>query len=233
MGAKGILTQNEINTMIEKARGHGALVSCRAGGNGEEEPYEINTTWYGALNAEGDNETLEIKVKRFVASRSIALALRGIPGIYFHGLIGTGNDPSVVEKSGIRRDINRVPIDEKALLSDAKDFDSKLMQIVVRLLKLMELRTQTYAFHPNVPQRILKLSPQVFALIRTPDRGKPVLAITNISNRRCELNIRQEVLGIDTLKWRNLIENTTTNTENGTLFLNLQPYDAAWMIPES
>jgi sucrose phosphorylase len=97
----------------------------------------------------------------------------------------------------------------------------------------MELRTQTYAFHPNVPQRILKLSPQVFALIRTPDRGKPVLAITNISNRRCELNIRQEVLGIDTLKWRNLIENTTTNTENGTLFLNLQPYDAAWMIPES
>jgi sucrose phosphorylase len=232
MGVKGILTVEEIQTMIERAKAHGAFVSYKALGDGGQEPYEINTTWYGALNDENDDEPLELKAKRFVASRSIALALRGVPGIYFHGLIGTGNDPSVVERSGIKRDINRVPIVEKDLLSQAKDPGSKLMQIVTRLLKLLEIRTRTYAFHPNVPQRILGLSPQVFSLVRAPgNQEKPMLAITNISSHSCKLKISREALGIDAGRWHDMVRGITVDVKSGALSLELQPYDVAWLMP--
>ena len=233
MGAKGILTRDEIDDMIEKARAHGAYISYKTVGDGGQEPYEINTTWYGALNAEDDGEPLEIKAKRYVASRSIALALRGVPGIYFHGLIGTGNDPSVVEKSGVKRDINRVPIVEKDLLAQAEDPDSKLMRIVTQLLRLLEIRTRTYAFHPNVAQRILKLSPQTFALVRIPENHeKPIFAVTNISNHRCKLRIPREKLGIDAHRWHDLARKISIDMENGVLPLHLEPYDVAWLLPD-
>ena len=232
MGVKGILTSEEIETMIRRAKAHGAFVSYKALGGGGEEPYEINTTWYGALNAENDGEPLELKARRFVASRSIALALRGVPGIYFHGLIGTGNDPSVVEKSGVKRDINRVPIVEKDLLTQADDPNSKLMQILTRLLKLLGIRTRMPAFHPNSEQRILDLSQQVFALVRVPDPpGKPVLAVTNISNQRCALKISREELGIDASQWRDLVREISVDMGKDVLHLDLEPYDVAWLIP--
>jgi len=233
MGVNGILSREEIDAMIERAKTHGAFVSYKALGDGGQEPYEINTTWYGAMNAEGDGEPLEIKAKRFVASRSIALALRGVPGIYFHGLIGTGNDPSVVEKSGVKRDINRVPIVERELLAQAENPDSKLMQIVTRLLRLLKIRTRTYAFHPNVPQEILNVSPRVFALVRIPENNeKPILAVTNISNRRIELRIPREKLGIDAHRWHDLVRKVSMDMEEGALPLDLAPYDVAWVMPD-
>ncbi len=233
MGVKGILTTEEVEMMIARAKQNGAFVSYKAVGGGGQEPYEINTTWYGALNSENDKEPLELKAKRFVASRSIALALRGVPGIYFHGLIGTGNDPSVVEKSGVKRDINRVSISERQLLEDVKNPNSKLMHIIVRLLTLLEIRTHVDAFHPNVPQRILKLSPEVFALLRGPEKAeKPVLAITNIANRSLELRISKDTLGVDAHHWRDMVRKTSAEMVEGTLVLKMEPYDVAWLLPE-
>ncbi len=233
MGVKGILTREEIDAMIERAKRHGAFVSYKAVGDGGQEPYAINTTWYGALNAENDGESLEFKTKRFVASRSIALALRGVPGIYFHGLIGTGNDPSIVERTGVKRDINRVPIMERDLLAQANDPNSKLMWIVTNFLKLLKIRTRAYAFHPNVAQRILELSPQVFALARVPDSSeKPILAVTNVSNRRCSLEILRDKLGLDAARWYDLVREIPVVAKDGLLSLELEPYDVAWLMPE-
>jgi sucrose phosphorylase len=233
MGVKGILSSDEINVIVEKARLNGAYISYRTVGNGDQEPYEINTTWFGALNPENAGEDTELQARRFVASRSISLALRGVPGIYFHGLIGTGNDPKIVEKSGNKRDINRVVIEEEVLLREAENPNSKLMLIVGKLWKIFQLRTTLSAFHPNAGQRVLHLSPKVFALLRMPEPGgKPVLAITNISNQSCELKISRSELGIDAGRWRDRVREITVIVKNGGLSLVLEPYEIAWLIPE-
>ncbi len=107
-GVKNILSEEEISEIVSRAtEEHNAFVSYKTGQDGKEEPYEINTTWFGALNRRDSREELAFQVKRFVASRSIALVLKGVPAIYFHGMIGTGNDPEVVKRSGHNRDINR------------------------------------------------------------------------------------------------------------------------------
>lgn len=233
MGVKGILSEDEISFMIKKAKENGAYISCRDVGDGQQEPYEINTTWFGALNSEADGEDPDLQARRFVASRSISLALRGVPGIYFHGLIGTGNDRGVVEKSGNKRDINRLLIDEKTLIAEAERPDSKLMRIVTKLFRILELRTTISAFHPNAGQRILTLSPQVFVLIRTPiEGGVPVLAITSCSNQVCSLTIPRSELGIDAENWRDVVREIRYAMKGGTLSLTLKPYDIAWLIPE-
>jgi len=220
--------------MIKKARENSAYISYRTGGDGQEEPYEINTTWFGALNSETRGKNPELQAMRFVASRSISLALRGVPGIYFHGLIGTGNDPGVVEKTGNKRDINRVLIDEKDLMAEAEKPDSKLMRIITKLFRILELRTTISAFHPNAGQRILTLSPRVFALVRTPvEGGVPVLAVTNCSNQVCALTIPRSELGADAENWRDVVREIKYAVKGGTLSLILKPYDIAWLIPET
>ena len=76
-GVKNILPKEEISFIINKARQHGAFVSYKTGADGTEEPYEINTTWFSALTLDNGQEDLVFQVKRYVASRSIALVLRG------------------------------------------------------------------------------------------------------------------------------------------------------------
>ena len=105
-GVKGILTREQVETMIERAKEHGAYVSYKPTKPGEE-PYEINTTWWSAINMDGSTEPIALQVKRYVASRSIALVLKGIPGIYTHGAIALPNDHALVEKTGVKRDVNR------------------------------------------------------------------------------------------------------------------------------
>jgi len=139
----------------------------------------------------------------------------------------------VVEKTGNKRDINRVLIDEKALMAEAEKPDSKLMRIITKLFRILELRTTISAFHPNAGQRILTLSPQVFALVRTPvEGGVPVLAVTNCSNQVCALTIPRSELGADAENWRDVVKEVRCSVKDGSLSLTLKPYDIAWLIPE-
>ncbi|MBW1645676.1 MAG: sugar phosphorylase [Deltaproteobacteria bacterium] len=233
MGVKDILPPAEIDFLVSRATASGAFISYRSLGDGDREPYEINSTWFSALNGGRRHDSLELQARRFVASRSLALALRGVPGIYFHGLIGSENRPEVVEETGSKRDINRVMIDEKELLAAAANPDSRLMLIVGRLLPLLQLRTANEAFHPNADQQVLELAREVFALRRTPMAGdRPVLALTNVASRACKLRIPRSELGeAADATWVDLVDGRRHRPTAAGLALTLAPYAVAWLTP--
>jgi len=230
-GVKNILSKEEINAMIHKAtEDHKAYVSYKTGEDGNEEPYEINTTWFGALNREDSGEELAFQVKRFVASRCIALVLRGVPAIYFHGMIGTGNDPEVVKRSGHNRDINRTVIDEKDLDEALKNPQSKLSIIRSLFRDIALIRVREKAFHPNGAQQVLMMSPSVFSVLRTsPDGKERILTLTNITGKVVDMKINTSELGNDYIKWYDLIKGKEYIVENKSLALTLQPYDVVWL----
>ncbi|MGF1491119.1 MAG: alpha-amylase family glycosyl hydrolase [Microcoleaceae cyanobacterium] len=233
MGVKNILSPAEIEFMIQRARKHGAFVSYKTGKNGQQEPYEINTTWFSALSLDNNNEDTIFKVKRFIASRSIALVLQGVPGLYFHGLIGTLNDVDTALKTGSKRDVNRQILDEEKLLEDLNDPKSKLSCLLEKLGRLLDLRVQQPAFHPNAPQAILQIVPQVFAILRTSISGdQRLLALTNVTNQDCEVTIPLKTLGIEETQWYDLVRQRgwTAQTPE-TLTVALHPYDVAWLTP--
>jgi sucrose phosphorylase len=171
-GVKNILSRKEIDAMIEKAtRKHQAFVGYKSGADGRDEPYEINSTWYGALNSEESGEKTSYQVRRFIASRSIALVLKGVPALYLHGMAGTGNNPEAVKKTGVKRDINRTVIHEEELERALEDPDSKLSHIRRHLRQLGLLRVGNRAFHPNGEQKVLMVSPGAFSVFRTSLEG--------------------------------------------------------------
>lgn len=244
MGVKNILKSKDIDYLIDRAREHGAFVSYRSGAGGDE-PYEINTTWFSALNLDSTNESLEIQIKRFVASRSIALVLKGVPGIYLHGLIGTTNDVDTVIKTKSKRDINRQIISETALHQELQLPNSKLTRLTRALGKLLENRVRQKAFHPQGTQQILDLSPQCFVVLRiSRDRTEHILTITNVSHKTCQLEIPVDELqlhdyqsmSVSTLEnnyWYDLIGNRGWRVQQQQICLVLNPYDVVWLVPHA
>lgn len=243
MGVKNILTTKDINYLINRAREHGAFISYRSGANGGNEPYEINSTWFSALNLDSGHEPLAIQIKRFVASRSIALVLKGVPGIYLHGLIGTSNDVDTVIKTKSKRDINRQIIAESVLNQQLTLPNSKLSQLTEALGKLLENRVLQRAFHPQGEQLILQLDDKCFIVLRTsPDDQEHILAITNISQQTCHLEIPLEKLQLhnpqstfestpDSNYWYDLIGNRGWKIEQQKISLVLHAYDVVWLVP--
>jgi glucosylglycerate phosphorylase len=230
-GATTILPPDEITFLTESARLHGAFISYRSTAEGEV-PYEINTTWYSALNLENTGESRELQVQRFLASRSIALALRGVPGIYIHSLAGTRNDVRLALESKVKRDVNRTALNLDLLKANLADPRSKLRMILEGMSRLLATRSLRAAFHPNGEQRVVMLSPQVFALLRTsPEADEHVLCMTNVSNTDCCFEVATSELGIECVFWYDLFAGRGWTATNGILSVQLKPYEIAWLTP--
>ena len=72
--------------------------------DGTESPYELNATYFSALS---DPKDEKLGQARFQCSQAVALAMKGIPAIYFHSLCGSSNNRNGVRQTGHNRTINR------------------------------------------------------------------------------------------------------------------------------
>ncbi len=232
MAVKNILPQKEIDFIIKKAKDHGGLISYKTGEDGSEVPYEINITWFSALNHEESGEDIAFRVKRFVASRIIALVLRGVPGIYMHSLIGSQNDIEAVLATESKRDINRTVIDGKAITEALQDPLSKLSRISREFGRLIAIRTKKRAFHPNGDQQVLMISSDIFAIMRiSPEGDQYILTLTNVTNRVCRIEVPLSQLGIDENRWYDLVSGMEWMAEEQKICITLIPYDVVWLEP--
>ncbi|HSR14537.1 MAG TPA: alpha-amylase family glycosyl hydrolase [Gemmatimonadales bacterium] len=230
-GVRDILPPEETAFLVETARAHGAFISHRSGEEGET-PYEINTTWYSALNYQSDGEPQQLQVQRFVASRSIALVLRGVPAIYIHSLAGSRSDIRLALKTGVKRDVNRAHIDLDTLQHDLADPSSRLTQLSQRLRPLLRMRVMSPAFHPEGRQQVLDLGASLFAVLRTSPSGDDhVVCVTNVTAAEQCVVVRQEDLGVKSHYWFDLVAGRGWLASNGELRIELGPYDVLWITP--
>lgn len=231
MAVKNILKVEEINFIIHKAEEYGGLISNNTDDYGKDKPYEINITWFNALNREDSGEDIAFQVKRFVASRSIALVLQGVPAIYVHGLIGTSNDIKAVKATNLKRNINRHVFDSDTFLDKAlKDPQSKLFHINWQFGRILSIRTKQRAFHPNGAQKILMISPYVFAVLRiSPEKDQHILTLTNVTDKRFNIKIPLSKLGPKEKYWNDLINGAEFIAEDEKLHITLEPYDVLWL----
>src|SRR5262245_42687574 len=206
LGAEGILSGEEIAALVEGCQKRGGLVSYRDTGEGAKSPYELNVTWYSALNGDDATEPQPLQVDRVIASCAIALALRGVPGIYLPSLFGARNDTEAVLAGREARATNRKTIDEEALFTLLGDRGSWVHQVAVRYRRLIKRRVRQPAFHPNAEQRVLFPGEAVFALMRHHrGRGHRVLALTNVTDGRQHARFSDVELGDDSRAWRDAI----------------------------
>jgi sucrose phosphorylase len=232
MAVKNILPQEEIDFIIKKTEDHGGLISYKTGEDGSEVPYEINITWFSALNHEDSEEDIAFQVKRFVASRIIALVIQGVPGIYMHSLIGSQNDIQAVLSTKSKRDINRKVIDGRAITEALQDPLSKLSRISREFGRLIAIRTKKRAFHPNGDQHVLMVSSDIFSVLRiSPEGDQSILTLTNVTNKVCRIEVPLSQLGSGENRWYDLVSGVEWMAEDQKLCISLLPYDLVWLEP--
>ena len=234
MGVKGILPKEDIDFLTQKAKERGALISYKMTENHTEEPYEINSTWWSAINGDDGKEDMAFQVKRHLASRSLALVLQGVPAAYVHGVMGTPNDHNLAKKTGVKRDVNRGIIDSTAFAEALKDPQSKNSLLRKSNSRLILIRTSQRPFHPHGDQQVLMISPNVFTVFRTsPEGDQHILTMTNVTSRECHMEIPLLELNMEETRWYDLLSEKEWMAEDKKLSLTFKPYDIIWLKPFS
>jgi len=215
---EGILSESERAELIQLAYERGGDMTGKRNGDGTISPYELNISYFDAINDPKTNEPLELTVRRFLVSQAIPLALMGIPGIYLHSLLGSRNDYEGVARTGRARSINRCQLDIEDLDLELSDNSSLRATILSRYLNLLRIRRQQSAFHPDSPQEILDLGPSLFA-IRREGPGGSLLALHNLTASPVVVMLAGQHRDL-------LAEKERLGDE-----ITLSPYEVRWLVP--
>lgn len=129
----GLVAPEELDAMVETIHRNSGGYSRRASGTAASnlDLYQVNCTYYDAL---GRND------RAYLIARAIQFFLPGVPQVYYVGLLAGENDTTLLQRTGVGRDINRHHY-ERA------EIDAALQRPVVQdLVDLIRLRNSHPAF---------------------------------------------------------------------------------------
>jgi sucrose phosphorylase len=129
----GILSPDEMRSLASKVQRRGGNVSriLSAAHSDAGDVHQLNCTYYSALACDDD---------RYVAARAIQLFARGVPQIYYVGLLAGENDHAAAALAGDGRAVNRHDYTRP-------EIDEALQRPVVRrVLEAVRLRNTHPAF---------------------------------------------------------------------------------------
>ena len=217
--ARGILSNADVDSLVDKALAHGGLISYKHNADGMQSPYEMNINYFDALSNPNGNESLDLQVDRFIAAQAIMLSIIGVPGIYFHSLFGSRGWLAGVQQTGRNRTINREKLQLNELQNQLANENSLRSKVFTRYSRLLKARSSPSAFHPHGTQKILDLHPSVFAIERiSPDDKSSALCLHNVSRAQISLSLNHES-AIDLFTGQKIqISNVT-----------LEPYQVRWL----
>jgi len=221
---RGILPEADIEALVNRAQVQGGLVSFKNNVDGTQRPYELNFNYYDALNDPNVDEPLDTQIERFVTAHAILLAMRGVPAIYFHSLVGSRGWLEGALASGQNRTINRrkfykTELDE--LLSDPASGSARVFQ---RLAQLLKIRRANPAFHPYGSQELIKSAPEIFGLLRaSPDGKDKVLCLQNV----CGQDVQTNSVQVFHKRTRDLISGQIISVNTS---YTLKPYQTIWLV---
>jgi hypothetical protein len=185
LAAREILSEEAFEGLLKLTTLHGGLVSSRSTETGEQ-PYELNLSYFDAINDPNAPDD-PFRVERFMASQAIMLTLKGVPGVYVHSLLGSQNNLSGVEETGISRMINREKLQAGRLDASLKDARSLRHRVLSNFLHLLNVRKQTPAFHPSGTRQVLD-SDRRLLIISRGFRGENIRVVINVSEDQLSLH---------------------------------------------
>lgn len=218
---ESILDADAIERLVETVRARGGFVSTRAVADGSHKPYELNISYYDLLAEPAQRDT-PVHQACFLCSQAIAMALAGIPALYFHSLTATHNALSRVEESGRYRTINRRKWDVAELEYQLAG-ETHHARVFTRLKHLLEVRARQPALHPEAAQTVVDLGPHLFALQRR-GGGQTLLALHNVTGNRVKVPTH-------VLPEARVRHNVMSAREIGgaSRSITLTPYEVAWI----
>ncbi|MEG0758370.1 MAG: hypothetical protein RR505_08165, partial [Raoultibacter sp.] len=209
----GILDEQERQILLDATVSHGGRIGYKSTLDGGVIPYELNINYMDALT--DPSELDDSRLARFMAAQAIMLSMPGLPGIYYHSLLGSRNWSDGMLESGVNRRINREKLKADTLAKELAQKDSLRARVLAAYRVLLRARGASSAFSPYASQTVLQLEPRVFALERFDRKsGERVSVRINVSSEPITLN--EQLTGIDLLS-------------EGTPLEALAPYQTRWI----
>jgi sucrose phosphorylase len=168
-------------------------------------------------------------VDRFVTAHAILFAMKGVPAIYFHSLVGSRGWLEGVGISGQNRTVNREKFQRAELIAVISDPNMRQARVFFRLRHLLKIRQRHAAFDPQSLQRVIDCAPEIFCILRSSvDGADHVLCLQNISGKKVspkEFPLPGEI----SPNPRNLIDGKFIEDLAS---LTIQPYQTLWLAQD-
>jgi sucrose phosphorylase len=214
---EGLLSDDDRALLVERTRARGGRVSMARRPDGSEGVYELNTNYLDALVDPDDVDPDASAVTRGLAAHVILLSVVGVPAIYYHSLLGSGQDRDGMTKTGIARRINREVLDADRLTRELAS-SPRRSGMLEGLRRLLEVRKTLPGFSPFAMQKVEVLDERVFVVHRAAGTGDEIIAAVNVS---------ADPVSLPTLHGTDVL----TGQHVGAL--TLDPFGYAWLRPGS
>ncbi|WP_341936304.1 alpha-amylase family glycosyl hydrolase [Marinimicrobium sp. C2-29] len=224
--AEGLLSDVELETFLAALQWFGGRISSRTDNEGNSKPYEANISLFDAFKGtyKGTDRWQEA---RLLCSQIIMMSLEGIAAFYIHALFATPNDLDKLEATQHNRSINRTNWLLSELEELLQDPNTPQHRIFHELKRLIQIRCEQPAFHPNATQFTLHVQPEVFGFWRqSMQRTQSIFCLNNLSDTPQSISLSNINL-ISTDSWRDLISGESIDDLHGTL--TLTPYQCVWL----
>lgn len=223
----GLISDNERDLLVDAIKDFGGRVTMRKAREGHDKPYELNVALFDALKGTIASGEDSWGLERFVCAHAIMFALEGIPAVYIQSLFGSRNDYRRLEHTGRSRSINRHIWQAEELEQTLANAESTHAKVFSEITRLIDIRKQQPAFHPNATQFTLHLGTEVFAFWRQSiNRDQSIFCLSNVTDQLQAINLADINL-ISTDSWKDLISDNSIADLGSQL--HLQPYQTLWI----
>jgi glycosidase len=179
LSAKEILSKRDFDNLLRLTEARGGFISYETK-NGINAPYELNITYFDAINDPRCSPD-PFALKRFIASQAVMLSVKGVPGIYIHSLLGSGNYYRGVKETRENRKINRETLAENALGEALSDVHARQHQVLEKFLHLLNARRRMPPFNPAGTREVIASDKRLLVIVRR-FRGEAVWVVINVSD---------------------------------------------------
>ena len=224
---EGIMDDQRIHNLLVESEKRGGLVSHRRLSNGDDQPYELNISWWSAMSNEGSDKTV-FQFERFLLSQLFTLSIKGVPAFYLPSVLASPNDIDSFRKTGQRRDLNREKFEANQLLDVLKNFDSPASKNISYLTHIVKVRSRLKAFHPEASMKCISTNIANCIILQRGLGEDSVYVICNMSSKFLCISPLNQINSLELTPEKRLLDNISGSYFNTDTF-KLNPYQVVWL----
>ncbi|AIQ94945.1 sugar phosphorylase [Prochlorococcus sp. MIT 0604] len=224
---EGLMNEQRIKDLLINCEKRGGLVSHRRLSNGDDKPYELNISWWSAME-DSSRDAKRFQFERFILSQLLVMALKGVPAFYLPALLASENDIKSFSMTGQRRDLNREKFKSENLLSVLNNPESNANKNLKYLRDAMDVRSKLEQFNPCSEMKCLSKGRSDIVVIKRGKGSESVFAIHNMTENKINYQLNDNDLPkiIDNdFNTHDFLTSTKYNCKN----ISLDAFQVIWL----
>ena len=224
---EGLMNEQRINNLLINCEKRGGLVSHRRLSNGDDKPYELNISWWSAMEDSG-RDSNRFQFERFILTQLLVMALKGVPAFYLPALLASENDIKSFSMTGQRRDLNREKFKSDNLLSVLNNPESNPNKNLKYLRNAMNVRSELKQFHPRSGMECLSKGRSDIVVLKRGNGARSVFAIHNMTENKINYQLNDIDLPEtihNEFNMKDFLAPTKYNWQN----ISLDPFQVIWL----